>query len=91
MGSRSLQRNTLEGRFCREALDEALARGRPEIFNTDQGSQFASREYTGRREETGVVVSRDGRARALGNLFVERLGCPRNSGTPSSGLTALFA
>ena len=40
--------NTLDGRFCLEALDEALARGRPEIFNTDQGSQFTSREYTGR-------------------------------------------
>src|SRR5262249_56165004 len=53
--------NTLEGRFCLEALDEALARGRPEIFNTDQGSQFTSREYTGRLEEAGVAVSRDGR------------------------------
>jgi putative transposase len=54
-------------------LDEALARGRPEIFNTDQGSQFTSREYTGRLEETGVAVSRDGRGRALDNVFVERL------------------
>jgi putative transposase len=65
--------NTLEGRFCLEALDEALARGRPEIFNTDQGSQFTSREYTGRLEEAGVAVSRDGRRRALDNVFVERL------------------
>jgi putative transposase len=65
--------NTLEGRFCLEALDEALARGRPEIFNTDQGSQFTSREYTGRLEEVGVAVSRDGRGRALDNVFVERL------------------
>jgi putative transposase len=65
--------NTLEGRFCLEALDEALARGRPEIFNTDQGSQFTSREYTGRLEEAGVAVSRDGRGRALDNVFVERL------------------
>ena len=65
--------NTLEGRFCLEALDEALSRGRPEIFNTDQGSQFTSREYTGRLEEAGIAVSRDGRGRALDNVFVERL------------------
>jgi putative transposase len=65
--------NTLEGRFCLEALDEALSRGRPEIFNTDLGSQFTSREYTGRLEEAGIAVSRDGRGRALDNVFVERL------------------
>ena len=65
--------NTLEGRFCLEALDEALTRGRPEIFNTDLGSQFTAREYTGRLEEAGIAVSRDGRGRALDNVFVERL------------------
>jgi putative transposase len=65
--------NTLDGGFCVEALDEALSRGRPEIFNTDQGSQFTSREYTGRLEAAGVAVSRDGRGRALDNVFVERL------------------
>ena len=65
--------NTLEGRFCLEALDEALAAGRPEIFNTDQGSQFTAADYTGRLEETGIAVSRDGRGRALDNVFVERL------------------
>ena len=65
--------NSLEGRFCLEALDEALTMGRPEIFNTDQGSQFTSREYTGRLEEAGIAVSRDGRGRALDNVFVERL------------------
>jgi putative transposase len=65
--------NTLEGRFCLEALDEALAMGRPEIFNTDQGSQFTAQEYTGRLEEAGKQVSRDGRGRALDNVFVERL------------------
>ena len=65
--------NTLDGGFCLEALDEALSRGRPEIFNTDLGSQFTSREYTGRLEEAGVAVSRDGRGRALDNVFVERL------------------
>jgi len=65
--------NTLDGGFCLEALDEALARGKPEIFNTDQGSQFTAREYTGRLEEAGIAVSRDGRGRALDNVFVERL------------------
>ena len=63
--------NTLDGDFCLEALDDALQRGRPEIFNTDQGSQFTSREYTGRLEEAGIAVSRDGRGRALDNVFVE--------------------
>jgi putative transposase len=65
--------NTLDGGFCLEALDEALSRGKPEIFNTDLGSQFTSREYTGRLEGAGVAVSRDGRGRALDNVFVERL------------------
>jgi len=65
--------NTLEGRFCLEALEEALSMGRPEIFNTDQGSQFTAREYTDRLEEAGIAVSRDGRGRALDNVFVERL------------------
>ncbi len=65
--------NTLDGGFCLEALDEALSRGRPEIFNTDLGSQFTSREYTGRLEGAGIAVSRDGRGRALDNVFVERL------------------
>jgi putative transposase len=64
--------NTLEGRFCLEALDEALAWGRPEIVNTDQGSQFTGRESTGRLEEAGIAVSRDGRGGALDNVFVER-------------------
>jgi putative transposase len=65
--------NTLDGAFCLEALDEALSRGRPEIFHTDLGSQFTSREYTGRLEAAGVAVSRDGRGRALDDVFVERL------------------
>ena len=65
--------NTLEGRSCVEALDEALSKGRPEIFNTDQGSQFTAWEYTSRLEEAGIAVSRDGRGRALDNVFVERL------------------
>jgi putative transposase len=65
--------NTLEVGFCVEALDEALERGQPEIFNTDQGSQFTSSVFTGRLEARGVAISMDGRGRALDNVFVERL------------------
>ena len=65
--------NTLEGQFCLEALDESLAMGLPEIFNTDLGSQFTAQECTGRLEEAGIAVSRDGWGRALDNVFVERL------------------
>ncbi len=65
--------NTMDVGFGLEALDEALSRGRPEIFNTDQGSQFMSRGCTGRLEGAGVAVSRDGRGRAPDNVFVERL------------------
>jgi putative transposase len=66
--------NTLETRFCLEALDEALERyGAPEIFNTDQGSQFTSEAFTGRLESTGIAISMDGRKRALENVFIERL------------------
>jgi putative transposase len=65
--------NTLEGWFCLELLEEALARGRPEVFNTDQGVQFTAAAFTGRLESAGVAVSRDGRGRWLDNVFVERL------------------
>jgi transposase InsO family protein len=65
--------NTLDGRFCPEALDEALAISRPEIFNTGQGPQFTAQGYTGRLEEAGIAGSRDGRGRAPDNVFVERL------------------
>lgn len=65
--------NTLDGRFCLEALEAALGGGRPEIFNTDQGSQFTARAFTGRLEEAGVAISMDGRGRALDNVFIERL------------------
>jgi putative transposase len=65
--------NTLEVGFCIEALDEALERGQPEIFNSDQGSQFTSSVFTGRLEARGVSISMDGRGRALDNVFVERL------------------
>lgn len=64
---------TLETRFCREALDQALARAQPEIFNTDQGAQFTSADFTKRLEAEGIRISMDGRGRALDNVFVERL------------------
>jgi putative transposase len=65
--------NSLEGSFCVEALEEALGRGRPEIFNTDQGSQFTSASFVGVLESRGIQVSMDGKGRALDNVFVERL------------------
>jgi len=65
--------NTLDGSFCLEMLEEALSRGRPEVFNTDQGVQFTAAAWTGRLERAGVAVSMDGRGRCLDNVFVERL------------------
>ena len=65
--------NTLEAAFCVSTLEEALATGTPGIFNTDQGAQFTSEEFTGRLEKVGVQVSMDGRGRAMDNLFIERL------------------
>lgn len=66
--------NTLEKRFCVEALEDALERGkRPEIFNTDQGSQFTSREFTDRLRRREIAISMDGRGRASDNVFIERL------------------
>jgi len=65
--------NTLDGSFCLDMLEEALGRGRPEVFNTDQGVQFTAAAWTGRLEAAGVAVSMDGRGRCLDNVFVERL------------------
>lgn len=65
--------NTLDGSFCLDALEEALAGGRPEVFNTDQGTQFTAEAFTGRLERAGVKVSMDGVGRCLDNVFVERL------------------
>lgn len=64
---------TLDGSFCLAALERALMRGQPEIFNTDQGSQFTSQSFTGRLLASGIQISMDGRGRALDNIFVERL------------------
>ena len=66
--------NTMHADFCVEALEEALARyGRPEIFNTDQGSQFTGTAFTGVLKETGIKISMDGRGRWMDNVFIERL------------------
>jgi putative transposase len=66
--------NTIDTRFCVEALEEALARhGKPRIFNTDQGAQFTSAAFTGRLEDAGIAISMDGRGRFMDNIFIERL------------------
>ena len=64
---------SLEAEFCLAALDRALARSRPEIFNTDQGGQFTGEAFTERLEGEGIAISRDGRGRVFDNIFVERL------------------
>lgn len=65
--------NTLEGIFCISALERSLAQGCPEIFNSDQGSQFTSDAFTGVLLEKEIAISMDGRGRALDNVFIERL------------------
>ena len=63
----------LDTSFCLSALEKALEASQPEIFNTDQGSQFTSREFTGRLEKDDIRISMDGRGRVFDNIFVERL------------------
>jgi putative transposase len=65
--------NTMDADFCVEALEEALTKGTPEVFNTDQGSQFTSDAFTGALEQAGIRVSMDGKGRYSDNIFVERL------------------
>src|SRR5271167_2675421 len=66
--------NTLGADFCIEALEEALVQyGKPEIFNTDQGCQFTSTEFTGALKQGGITISMDGKGRCMDNIFVERL------------------
>ena len=66
--------NTMDTGFCIEALEEAIARyGTPEIFNTDQGSQFTSVDFTGVLQENGTKISMDGKGRWMDNVFIERL------------------
>ena len=66
--------NTLDAGFCTEALTEALERyRRPQIFNTDQGSQFTSLDFTVTLKDAGVAISMDGKGRCMDNIFIERL------------------
>jgi putative transposase len=66
--------NTMDSSFCVSALEEAMARfGRPEIFNTDQGSQFTGAAFTGKLAAAGIKISMDGRGRWMDNVFIERL------------------
>jgi len=65
--------SSLDAAFCVWALEEALARGRPEVFNTDQGVQFTSEGFTGILESRGIAISMDGRGRVFDNIFSERL------------------
>lgn len=65
--------STMEVEFCVEALKQALRRGRPDIFNSDQGSQFTSEKFTGVLAARQIAISMDGRGRCLDNIFVERL------------------
>jgi len=66
--------NTMHADFCIDALEDALARfGRPDYFNTDQGSQFTATAFTGVLEAAGVRISMDGKGRCMDNIFIERL------------------
>jgi putative transposase len=65
--------NTLDASFCVDALEEALKKGKPEIFNTDQGAQFTSEAFTGLLQQHGVRISMDGKGSYNDNLFIERL------------------
>jgi putative transposase len=65
--------NTLDTAFCIEALQAALTHGKPAIFNTDQGSQFTSKRFTGVLKQEGIRISMDSKGRALDNVFIERL------------------
>ena len=65
--------NSLDSNFCVDALDEALKLGCPEIFNTDQGSQFTGERHTSRLKSNEIKISMDGKGRAIDNVFIERL------------------
>jgi putative transposase len=64
---------SLDVAFCCEAMELALRQARPEIFNTDQGSQFTSLDFTGILKRAGIQISMDGRGRVFDNIFIERL------------------
>jgi putative transposase len=65
--------NTLDGAFCIDTLQQALQRGQPAIFNTDQGAQFTATAFTSVLEKSAIQISMDGKGRALDNIFIERL------------------
>ena len=66
--------NTLDNSFCMDALEEAMIKyGKPEIFNTDQGSQFTSLDFTNILNDNNIRISMDGRRRWMDNIFIERL------------------
>jgi len=65
--------NTLDANFCVDALEEALRKGKPDIFNTDQGSQFTGEAFTGLLKQHGVKISMGGKGSYNDNLFIERL------------------
>jgi len=65
--------NTMDVSLCLAALDDALQKATPEIFNSDQGSQYTSTQFTSRLKSSGITISMDGRGRAIDNVFVERL------------------
>jgi putative transposase len=65
--------NSLDVSFCIQALRSALRIGKPEIFNSDQGCQFTSTDFTGLLKQEGITISMDGKGRALDNIIVERL------------------
>ena len=65
--------NTRDVDFCMEALEEAIGKAKPEIFNTDQGGQFTSDAFTDMLLEQGIQISMDGKGRYLDNIFIERL------------------
>jgi putative transposase len=65
--------NSADVFFCLSALEKALAKGKPDIFNSDQGSQFTSEAFTLRLQRAEIAVSRDGRGRVFDNIFIERL------------------
>lgn len=93
--------NSLETGFCLETLEKALEIAKPDIFNSDQGSQFTSRRFTDKLESSGIRISMDGRRRALDNVFIERLWrslkyeyvylhAPENGGVLHDGLQEYF-
>jgi putative transposase len=64
---------TLDAAFCVDALEDALTLGIPDVFNTDQGSQFTSRDFTGVLKSNNIAISMDGKGRVFDNIFIERL------------------